>query len=671
MKKRRVLTQLCIVLAFLVTMTTSSFAAVEINFDTNGAAQKYGPGSELVLWGQVTDEGEAIKNTAVTLTVAVNGTEIHYANVTTDAKGLFHTSISVPKTGISVGDSLKMTMVGGGATATYTKKLGESETVKLIGFVDHAGSTTEADAPKLSTNVTQFELLFDTNVNYFNNREGKLDIENLGVNERNRDCFTLYKKVGNGYQEISSTVELTNSVEKGDVAYDKSRIQLMPGEEITTVAGKAMRKNTAIIKPDQGLEANTTYKVVVDGRLTANSSASLGDNQTVYFATGSNSGGSTGGSGGGTALPEKPKDNNTTIEAKPVISGDKATVTLSDSDLDNAIKNSKTGQENSITVQVTQDQLEKATKVGTLDLSLTSAQVKKLDGKMDKVVYDTPFGIVQLPLTVLSQGTGDMKLSITKVDQEKDTFIVTLSDSKGMITELKDRVKLEFPVTDATSNVLSHNGKIMKNAKVEGKNAYGITKGFSTFKAEKKTVTFGDITNHWAKSNIEFLAVRDIVNGVNKTEFGPNQSVTRSEFVKMLVNGFDELNGVTAGSAGFSDVKAGQWYTDYINWAASKKIVAGTGDGTFGTNQPISRQDMAVIMDRFAKEMDIALYAKSDKTTFADDSKIAAYAKDAVYTMQQAGIINGVGGNNFNPTGNATRAETSKMITMMIESMIQ
>ncbi|MEG2200268.1 MAG: S-layer homology domain-containing protein, partial [Anaerovorax sp.] len=125
------------------------------------------------------------------------------------------------------------------------------------------------------------------------------------------------------------------------------------------------------------------------------------------------------------------------------------------------------------------------------------------------------------------------------------------------------------------------------------------------------------------------------------------------------------------GSAGFDDVKVGQWYTDYINWAASKKIITGTGNGKFGTENPISRQDMAVIMERFAKEMKISLYAKANKVTFADDSKIAPYAKDAVYTMQQAGIINGTGGNNFNPTGNATRGETAKMITMVIEAMLQ
>lgn len=643
---KKIIISIILVLTLLLSTTAMIFATPQLEIVIAGAKASYSQGASIAITGIINDsEGFAITTKPI---VRVSVADIVFTETSADANGYFQVLLKLPEDSSS--GSYEVKAQSGEAQTTKNISIQNStDGIVYLGTDFDRNQKVKVDKPSLG-------VVFDANVNYYNN---KLAVEvDFGVNENNRDCITL-RKVSTG-EEVPIDVLLVENRTVGD----------QPWEYYDVNGNKAMadKKKTIRIQPQVSLESNTEYYIQADGELSANSGSRLGNTVKVYFKT---EGGSTGGSGGGTALPEKPKDNNTTIEAKPVISGDKATVTLSDSDLDNAIKNSKTGQENSITVQVTQDQLEKATKVGTLDLSLTSAQVKKLDGKMDKVVYDTPFGIVQLPLTVLSQGTGDMKLSITKVDQEKDTFIVTLSDSKGMITELKDRVKLEFPVTDATSNVLSHNGKIMKNAKVEGKNAYGITKGFSTFKAEKKTVTFGDITNHWAKSNIEFLAVRDIVNGVNKTEFGPNQSVTRSEFVKMLVNGFDELNGVTAGSAGFSDVKAGQWYTDYINWAASKKIVAGTGDGTFGTNQPISRQDMAVIMDRFAKEMDIALYAKSDKTTFADDSKIAAYAKDAVYTMQQAGIINGVGGNNFNPTGNATRAETSKMITMMIESMIQ
>ncbi|MEG1931316.1 MAG: S-layer homology domain-containing protein, partial [Anaerovorax sp.] len=530
----------------------------------------------------------------------------------------------------------------------------------MLGFT--APGYLEGKTPtEISSNVNKLGIVFNKNANYFHNGSVGDELADIGANEKNADCFTLYE---NG-KVVPSTVSLLNSGGEEYVSYTREK---------DGAVGQVEEKKVIYVKPDQGLKPGTEYKLVIDKALSGNSSVPLAKDVTVYYKTaaaGAGDAGAGGGMAGGGGVVEQPVDNSLNIDLVPVISGNTAKVAPTDGDIEKAIKNSKAGQKNSVIFQVTQKQLDKAGKASVMELNLTGDQVKKLAEKVEVVVYDTPFGLVEIPVAVLKQGNGDLKLSIAKVEGEKDRFTVTLSDSKGNITSLTGRVKLAFPMTDTTNNVLSHNGTIMKNAKIEGKTAYGITKGFSTFQAEKKTVTFTDVTNHWAKSNIEFLAARDIVNGINKTQFGANQSVTRSQFVKMLVNGFDELNGVTGGSAGFDDVKEGQWYTDYINWAASKKIITGTGNGKFGTENPISRQDMAVIMDRFAKEMKISLYAKANKVTFADDSKIAPYAKDAVYTMQQAGIINGTGGNNFNPTGNATRGETAKMITMVIEAMLQ
>ena len=226
----------------------------------------------------------------------------------------------------------------------------------------------------------------------------------------------------------------------------------------------------------------------------------------------------------------------------------------------------------------------------------------------------------------MGQTSGNISLSVKKTG-DQDSFQVTLTDSTGTVSTLKGRVSLVLPVANQNNNVVLHNGQIMKDALIDGGNIYAVTKKFSVFSAGQNTVTFSDINGHWAAGSIEFLAVRGIVAGTGANTFSPNKTVTRFEFVKMLVGAFDEIDPSAAASAGFSDVQAGAWYANAVNWAADNDVVKGTGTDVFGGSQAITRQDMAVILDRLAEKLDITLDASVSKTTFADDANISAYAK--------------------------------------------
>ena len=175
---------------------------------------------------------------------------------------------------------------------------------------------------------------------------------------------------------------------------------------------------------------------------------------------------------------------------------------------------------------------------------------------------------------------------------------------------------------------------------------------------------FSDLSNYdWAKPAIEKLVEYKIVSGYDDLTFRPANNVTRAEFVKMIINAFYSSE-LSASSSVFSDVKDSDWHCEYIMTAYEKNLVSGVGNDMFAPSERISRQDMSVILYNAAKAFNIL--SDGEKTEFADDSLIADYAREAVYTLKGMGIINGQDGNLFAPWNFATRAEAAKIIYSLI-----
>jgi len=107
-----------------------------------------------------------------------------------------------------------------------------------------------------------------------------------------------------------------------------------------------------------------------------------------------------------------------------------------------------------------------------------------------------------------------------------------------------------------------------------------------------------------------------------------------------------------------------------VQWAYKSGIAVGS-DGEFNPNANITRQDIAVMLTRYADKVAIYTLPKTSSTvTFTDSAKISSYASEAVTAMQQAGIISGNDDGRFAPTANATRAQAAKMIALLIQGMI-
>ena len=160
----------------------------------------------------------------------------------------------------------------------------------------------------------------------------------------------------------------------------------------------------------------------------------------------------------------------------------------------------------------------------------------------------------------------------------------------------------------------------------------------------------------WAKTAIEALYQQGVVDGMGNGLFAPEAYVTREQFVKMVVCAYGLLD--IHAQASFADVAAEDWSYAYIASAVQAGIIAGVDEEHFGYGMRITREDAAAIISRVQD----GLKSASASFAFADDGEIAAYARQAVYSLVEAGVIAGVGENRFAPKENCRRCEAAQII---------
>lgn len=182
--------------------------------------------------------------------------------------------------------------------------------------------------------------------------------------------------------------------------------------------------------------------------------------------------------------------------------------------------------------------------------------------------------------------------------------------------------------------------------------------------SETSDMPFTDLTkSHWGYSSIYALYKKGIISGTSETTVEPDRYVTREEFIKMLVVTF----GIYDENAEnvFSDIPAGDWSEKYVASAYAAGITNGNGEGTFGKGQHITRQDMVVMATRCAEAAGYKFEGEAE--VFKDEEKFAEYAKESIYKMAGAKIVNGVGKGNFSPVENCTRAMAAKVCNELIK----
>lgn len=176
--------------------------------------------------------------------------------------------------------------------------------------------------------------------------------------------------------------------------------------------------------------------------------------------------------------------------------------------------------------------------------------------------------------------------------------------------------------------------------------------------------SFNDMTNHWAKSQVEKLVKKGIISGYPNNTFCPDNEITRAEFITILVKGFPQN---VAYETSFVDVPEGAWYESYLAQAQAAGIVVGDSEKRAFPNEPITRQDAAVMLKRALSRYSID-FAESGEA-FSDSGSISAYAKDAVYSLVGGGIISGMGDGTFAPAGKTTRAQAAVLLGRAMDKL--
>lgn len=190
-------------------------------------------------------------------------------------------------------------------------------------------------------------------------------------------------------------------------------------------------------------------------------------------------------------------------------------------------------------------------------------------------------------------------------------------------------------------------------------------RGFSKYAVMLYEKTFSDIAGHWAKEDIELMASKHIVKGVDGRAFQPEGKVTRAQFAAMLQRMLG-LPDASPAKTTFTDVAPGQWFYGAVEAAAAAGLVQGMGDGRFAPDDLITREQMAVMIARAAKASGREL-PSGGTLGFGDAKAVSEWARDAVASAAKAGIIKGRTGNVFAPRDKATRAESSVMIRRLME----
>lgn len=177
--------------------------------------------------------------------------------------------------------------------------------------------------------------------------------------------------------------------------------------------------------------------------------------------------------------------------------------------------------------------------------------------------------------------------------------------------------------------------------------------------------SFGDLDGYdWAKECIDELLKKGVISKADDGKFRPADNITREEFIKLLVCAFSIVDDEA--KCEFSDVSEDSWYYVYVASAVKYGITNGRGDGSFGSGENITRQDMVTLALRTAQALGYTLSENAEELVFSDNAEIAEYARDAVSKMQKAGVVNGDETGCFRPEGYAVRAEAAKIISMLL-----
>ena len=246
-----------------------------------------------------------------------------------------------------------------------------------------------------------------------------------------------------------------------------------------------------------------------------------------------------------------------------------------------------------------------------------------------------------------------------KTASKGTTVTVTAAPSKGYVV---DAVK-----------VVDKDGKDVAVTEKDGKYVFTMPASAVTvtgsFKAETSApvaLPFTDVkSGNWFYDAVKYAYAQGLMTGTSATTFAPNGTMNRAMIVTVLYR--LEKSPAATGASKFTDVPAGQWYSDAVAWAAANKIVNGYDETTFGPMNAVTREQMAAILFRYEQVKGLEnVTLEENLNRFPDQNKISAYAIPALQWAVGQKIINGNADGTLDPTGTATRAQVAQIFTNLL-----
>ena len=197
-----------------------------------------------------------------------------------------------------------------------------------------------------------------------------------------------------------------------------------------------------------------------------------------------------------------------------------------------------------------------------------------------------------------------------------------------------------------------------------------VTVEVTFLQGEAPDLPFSDVTeSDWFYDAVTYAYENGLMDGVGAGLFAPNSETTRAQLVTIL----HRLAGQPApsGDSGFSDVETGTWYTDAVAWAAQNGIVNGVSDTQFAPGDDITREQLAVILYRYATYQGYDVSQRADLSGFVDAGTISTYAQEALSWASAQGLVLGFEDDSLRPQGNASRAQIAAVLMRFCQTVAE
>lgn len=351
----------------------------------------------------------------------------------------------------------------------------------------------------------------------------------------------------------------------------------------------------------------------------------------------------------------------TTAKPEITVEEEKAAVDISGEFGEQVVKEAVQRESQEIVIPVAVE--EEVTKA---EISLSSAVVEKISENTEvTLTVSTPVANVSIPEQALNE-LAEAGSGIVVTAEKTDTQVkLEMSSGEKTMETVSGGLIISIPHEDCTPGtvaVLVHDDGsrevIRKSVADEGKLLVTVpVDGSATLEIVDNAKMFEDVTNtDWHADAVAFASGHQLFQGVGETTFEPNSNTTRAMLAVVLYRLENELDHSIEGM--FQDVEDDSWYEKGVYWAADMGIVQGYGDGTYGPDDEITREQLVTMLWRY-----VGSPASSHSIAhFTDADAVSGYAEEAIRWANENKILNGMGDGTLNPRGNATRAQVAQIL---------